>query len=245
MPVDPGLLARIQPGNRIIVSYPRTGSHWLAAGLTILLNHADGRFDPADPIGNQLPDLYKFPASGIDPARLNSGAILKTHSWDGLPPSRIVYVTRRLEDAIGSYWTFAQRNDALPPDTDLRTFVHGNTANAVAHHRRLLDEIARGTHRITVTRYEDMQSDQGRELRRCAEGLGIACSGDALADAARHTGWNTIGKTYGKQLAQSEGVFWQGRSGSGARLIPADLVAWIRDQEGSYLDDLAEARGAT
>lgn len=238
MPVAPELLARIQTGKRVVVSYPRTGSHWLAAGLTILLQCAEGCFDPEDPIGEQLPDLYKFPASGLDPELLNSGAVLKTHSWDGLPPSLVAYVTRRLEDAIGSYWTFAQRNQALPPELDLETFVLGNTANAVGHHRRLLDEIALGTHRITVTRYEDMQEDQTRELRRCAAGLDIPCSDEALALAAEHTGWRSIGKTYGKRLDDSEGVFWKGRSGSGERLIPAKLVDWIREQERSYLPEL-------
>lgn len=239
MPVDPKILNILQPGKRVMVSYPRTGSNWLEKALNSLIAAELGENLQTFP---GLPDLYTILSRNCNLQLINGSRIIKTHSWDGLPPSKIVYVTRSLEDTMISYWTYAKRSGLIDDSSPMETFVQGNVPDAVNHHNRLLHEVSTGKHNIIVTSYERMQRDFAKELRRVSACLDISTTNTAIQAAVDLSQWSIVA---GNIQPKNASVIWRGRSGSGAEIFSADLLDWIRKQETTYLPAVEMLLGQT
>jgi len=172
------------PEDVMLASYPKSGSTWLSFMLAELLWQAgreqtllDNRYLPQ--IGKQSRAIRRLP---------NGGRLIRTHERRRPCYRKAIYVLRDGRDvAVSMYWQI-KRVCSMEADFSsyLSAYLDGSLTGAGAWHEHVLGWLESPTlnsGNVLVVRYEDMQENAARELRRTAEFLGVERTADEISRA--------------------------------------------------------------
>ncbi|CAN2390158.1 Belongs to the sulfotransferase 1 family [Pristimantis euphronides] len=178
----------------LLVSYPKSGTHWLAE----IMKH-----------------LYPAPVSLTSPIELGDVAkleelksttwrrIIPTHlSYAMLPPDfkgkkcKAIYIIRNLKDTAVSLFHYYRDNPNLPTvegwSTYLHMFLHGQVVFGSWFDHVLSWEENRNEMGALLLHYESMKKDPFQLVRRICTYLGINISDDEIHDICRKTSFSEM-----------------------------------------------------
>jgi hypothetical protein len=221
----------------IIASFPRSGNTWLRLLVADILEQRAGLPTGTRlpiPIDRVIPDLDADPVTDIDP-RIDLGfRLLKTHDRYQPTQPRAVYVVRRPDDALVSYYYFHRRYPHLQkvakagPDS----FVRRHATDWLAHVRSYLAGVGRGAPILVLT-YEQMQEDAASALRRVMASIGVqATSGEVQRAAAHHEfGRRRALEAQTQASVEPDQYFYRvGAVGTGQRELGDETTAFIQER---------------
>lgn len=186
MPLPSAITGRLRPDDHFLLSFPRSGSHWLAFMLALaVLGRQEHRGLPLQEL-LKLRYRFCFPLLKIDASQWRitdepcDVFLWKTHAWNAIHvqrPSLLIF--RRSEDSLVSWHRYAILRGVMEsPNIDLETFVRGNLPWWLAHLEKAI-EVARRSPLMLIA-YETLHADPLPTLRRCLQHLGFDRDSDQL-----------------------------------------------------------------
>ena len=185
--------------DRVLVSYPRSGTTWVRFLLFELVTGAEAEFGG---VGGRIPYVGRHRRT--PPSLALGGRLVFTHD----PPTRngspsVVYLARDPRSVVLSEYRWQQRRRVAPGPFDafVRDFVDGRTnpwGSWDAHVSAWLTGPAATEGRCLLVRFEDLRADTVGQLRRLADFLAIEASDEAIARAVDH---NALGRMREKEDA--------------------------------------------
>ena len=159
-----------------LTSYPRSGNTWTRFLVGNFVN-------PTEPVTflnveRLVPDMYKTADWVL--RRLPRPRVLKSHECFDARYRRVIYIVRDPRDvAISNYhWEMKLRSipDGCPIEEFVTMWMDGNFWRRIgswADHVNSWMATRQGHENFILMRYEDLQSDQRRELGRVARFMGL------------------------------------------------------------------------
>lgn len=174
----------LRPNDVMLASFPKSGSTWLTFMLAQLAWRSGREQKLVD--DRYLPGIGK---QGRAEKRLPSGGrLIRTHEPYRRDYKQAIYVVRDGRDVAVSLFWHLKRTMRLESEFSefLAAFLDGGLTGAGAwdqHVAGWLESPAYANGQVLLIRYEDLQDDAARELRRTAEFLELEASSEAIADA--------------------------------------------------------------
>lgn len=185
------------PGDHLLISFPRSGRNWLATMIAaaILKNAGKMPESPTEFEALRKDMLPQLDGDIIFPARhfwRENGRpqVIWSHSWQGVEfPGPSVYLLRRPEDCLNSYFRFAVMNGFVEESEDsFSEFVKGNLTWWILHLREALaryrNQGAAQESWLLVT-YETMHQHPTATLAKIFDQFGIECSSASIDFAVK------------------------------------------------------------
>jgi hypothetical protein len=173
--------------DRVLVSYPRSGTTWVRFLLYELVTGTEAEFGR---VGARIPYVGRH--RHTPPSLRSGGRLVFTHDLPtrNAAPS-IVYLVRDPRSVVLSEYRWQQRRRVAPGPFDrfVRDFVDGRTnawGSWDAHVTAWLASPAAETDRCLVVRFEDLRADPERQVRALANFLGIDASDAAIERAVEN-----------------------------------------------------------
>jgi hypothetical protein len=225
---------RMRPDDQFIVSYPRSGNRWLRALLADVLTLGRPEFSAE---GTKLDLIADFHQGEPDPALLErfglKTRILKSHNLRDLRGHRFVYLFRRAEDALVSYYHFRVKRLAETGGTadsmTIEAFCEAMLPTWVEHLQIALARQAAAPERALFTSYEGLHANPAEALKRVTRFFHIEADDDVIARAIEHNGFE---KSQRRVVAETPAgvapILRKGRVGSASEELPASALADIR-----------------
>lgn len=173
----PGRRIHVRPGDRFLVSYPRSGNTWtrfLISHLPQVRETTSGRVD-FQSIRVAIPDIYI--ATRRQLTRTPDPRLLKSHEFFDARYPRVVLIVRDPRDVLISYFHFHRRHDLW--DAGLEEFVERFLAGTLDPYGRWDSHVeswllGRGHDpSFLLVRYEDLKAETAHWLTRIVEHLDL------------------------------------------------------------------------
>jgi Sulfotransferase domain len=175
----------LSPADTAIVSYPRSGSTWLASMIAELMLGSDPDFKQAHAAVPEVCD-----ARGAPPVPGRVGRVVRSHESARGEYRRALYLVRDPRDVAVSYYHYRKwlrEYDGSLGDF-VRLFVDGDIDSYGTWGHHVTSWLERDPDTRLVLRYEDLVASTKRVLHEGASFLGVSaeCSGVDLA-VSHHT----------------------------------------------------------
>jgi len=232
MPLQPWIYDRLRHDDRFLVSFPRSGRNWLSIMIAAAISEANldelrDRSDIRHVLHSVCPPLEGVAESWREKAERDcvNETFLRTHGWKRISPTRnSIYLFRKPDDALVSYFHYASENSLVPPSLKREEFVWGNLTWWILHLKHLVDlvkEQPAEERKWLIVSYEMLHDDPVEILNVILQHLGFSFSRDRLVDIV---GWATPERTFAANTASL-----QSRPGSGARILPRQSLKAVLD----------------
>ena len=202
----PGRNLQVLPDDIFLVSYPKSGNTWtrfLIANLAYPEKNPD-----FSNINVLIPDPEAMAKRDLE--RAPRPRILKSHDYFDPRFQKIVYIVRDPRDVALSEYYFDVKRLAIPEDFPLTKFVSRFVRGELNHpHGTWREHVATWFYtrandpRFLLVRYESLQTDGMKELRRVAEFLGIPAGDERLALALKQSSANRM-----RELEKKQAHLW-------------------------------------
>ena len=223
---------RTRPGDICYISYPKSGSTWLAYILVLIVN--DGRI-PTDrktlrDCLHWVESSWTYPRSDDELEALPSPRIFKSHmpyhmALGGDPeqnPCKYIYIARNPKDVAVSYYFFEREKSWSGHYSGswshwLEMFREGKVQRGSWFDHVLSWWAHRDAPNILFLRYEDLRADFGKELRRIVTFLGRDADKDMLERIRRMASFDAMRKerfSNMHEIEEFQGFFRKGEVGS-------------------------------
>ena len=176
-------LVRDRPGDKYIVSYPRSGNTWLRTMLAYLMDPTTISYPKVR--DKMLPGVSIRNAFQIN--RLDSPRFIKSHTWYRKNIKQAVYIVRDGRDVIISYYHYNITRRGK--DICFLRFVKDYMAGRYGHywHENVLSWLKDGRRKmgdnLLVVRFEDMKRDTEDVLSEVASFLEIPATSRQIVNA--------------------------------------------------------------
>jgi hypothetical protein len=244
---QPGRSLLVRPDDTFVVSYGKSGTTWTCFLLANLL-HPDVTvtFGNIDQLISD-PDYHSKRCL----ARMPSPRILKSHYCFEPRYPRVIYVVRDPRDVVLSQFHMNRKRNVIgadyPLDKFVTRFIRGETSVYPGSWREHVGNWLAARHgqaNFLLLRYEDMQSDAGRELTRVASFVKIDARPEDISRAVARSSADQM-----RQLEKTSGHLWSTtkdtrqdipfvRSAKAGRWrydLPAALAAQIENEWGPLM----------
>jgi len=179
----------IFPGDRFLVSYPRSGNTWVRFLIANLMS-------PETPvtftnIEDRIPDVYKNRRRQLD--RVARPRLLKSHEYFDPRYKSVIYIVRDPRDVVVSYYHYQLKarfiEDGFPLDRYVTRFVSGEVDPYGSWGEHVASWLATRHERreFLLLRYEDILDGAARELDRVASFLNVRRTPEQLAEAVERS----------------------------------------------------------
>lgn len=211
-----------------VAGYPKSGNTWVQLMVASLLFGLDPRLAPDHLVQDLVPDVHFRRAY----RRYRTSMAFKTHELPRPEYHRVIHLVRDGRDVLVSYWHHRAAHEGRSPDIDdMAINATGMYPCSWAEHTRAWLENPFQAE-VMLLRYEDLQVDARRELRRIAGFLGVDRHDDILDRIAAGASLSSM-----KEREKREG--WANAA------WPTDRPFVRRGHVGSFRDELpAAALGA-
>lgn len=213
----------VYPDDTLVVSYPRSGNTWTRFLIANLI-YPDMEVDFTN-IEKLIPDSTL--QSSLALKKIARPRIVKTHEYFDPRYPKTIYIVRDPRDVAISYYEYNRRNQFIDNSIDLNAFVErfvserlasvswGTWAENVASW-----VYARGSSpSFLLLRYEDVQADPAKELRRVAKILAIETDTARLERAVERSSAERMRRLEKLQYDQ-----WLSTQGYAARRAKKDRI---------------------
>lgn len=202
----PARSASVYPDDMFLVSYPKSGNTWMRFLVGNLVFPNDPiRFSNVE---RRIPSIY-----GMADQRLRivpRPRYLKSHEPFHPEYQNVIYIVRDPRDVAVSYFHFAQKVKAIPPNTGIEDFVSSFISDDLwlrygtwADHATSWLAMAPSRRKFLVLRYEDLLADTSQELAKIASFLGIQATSEHLNHAIQMSSADRM-----RDLEKSEWKSW-------------------------------------
>jgi sulfotransferase len=223
---------KTRPGDICYISYPKSGSTWLAYILVLIVN--GGRI-PTDrktlrDCLHWVESSWTYPRSADELEALPSPRIFKSHmpyqmALGGDPeqnPCKYIYIARNPKDVAVSYYFFEREKSwsghyAGSWSHWLEVFREGKVQRGSWFDHVLSWWAHRDAPNILFLRYEDLRADFGKELSRIVTFLGRDADEDMLERIRRMASFDAMRKerfSNMHEIEEFQGFFRKGEVGS-------------------------------
>jgi len=216
-----------------LASYPKSGNTWtrfLIANLLYPHKHPDFAN-----INELVPDPEALSARHLK--QLPRPRIIKSHQYFHHRYQRIICVVRDPRDVVLSEYHFDIKRRAISEDHSIQSFVAGFIQGKVSHPYGTWGEnvaswlYTRGNDpQFLLVRYEDLQSNGMREMRRIAGFLDIPADENQIGLAIQHSSADRM-----RELEKKQGHLW-----SSTRQTRQDKPFVRRAKAGGWKQELPE-----
>jgi hypothetical protein len=229
MRLSPERLADLLPGDRFIVSFPRSGNAWTRTVLFEILQLRSGtpitdadHFRATTMHNSQSAEQTADFFNQVGPV----GRVFKSHNITDLKGRKMVYQFRDPIDCLVSYYHFSQHRANLQ-ETSLDAFCSNMAKSWVEHmelglaHAKEFPELTR------LQSYEALHRDTQGEFRAIAEFLGFDFTEEQLALALERAQFDNM------KLARPDASKFlnrKGRVGTGEEELQPSTVAEVRSK---------------
>jgi hypothetical protein len=236
-----------------LTSYPRSGNTWTRFLVGNFVN-------PNEPVTflnveRLVPDMYKTADWVL--RRLPRPRVLKSHECFDARYRRVIYIVRDPRDvAISNYhWEMKLRSipDGCPFEEFVPQWMDGKFWRRIgswADHVNSWLATRQGHDNFLLMRYEDLQANQGRELGRVAQFMGLqpdAARIDQAIERSSASNMRKMEETQGRKWVatfhtRSDKPFVRKASSGGWRaVLPAQTVTYMESHWGPLMKQLGYA----
>ncbi len=222
---------KTRSGDICYVSYPKSGSTWLAYIIVLITNQ--GEIPEGETLRSCLhwvASSWTYPRSPRELDELPSPRIFKSHmpygmAVGGIPaenPCKYIYIARNPKDVAVSYYYFERQQEWSgnyngPWEHWLKMFLDGRVQRGDWFDHVLSWWERRESENILFLRYEDLRRDYETELRNIAKFLGYPLEQSLLEKVMEKTAFKTMSQAYFSNMHEIpgfEGFFRKGQIGS-------------------------------
>ncbi|MGZ8594593.1 MAG: sulfotransferase domain-containing protein [Actinomycetota bacterium] len=216
----------LEPGDALLVSYPRSGTTWLRFLLAEALTGTSPGFDPASNPIAYLGDQRH--ASRILP---DGGRVIYSHETVPVGDRNVIYIVRDPRAVALSELRWLERRRLAPADLDgfIAAFTRGRSnpwGPWGAHVDAWLGSEAASHEHLRLARYEDLRSDTPAVLRDLVRFLGKDADDDRLEQAIAN---NTLDRMREKENRAPDEAFAKGVK-RGVRFVKEGATQGWRDE---------------
>lgn len=213
----------VYPDDTLVVSYPRSGNTWTRF-LIANLRYPNLEVDFTN-IEKLIPDTTL--QSSLALKKVARPRIVKTHEYFDPRYPKTIYIVRDPRDVAISYYDYSRRNrfidDSVSLDTFVKRFVSGDMTSV--SWGTWTENVASWVYTrgaspsFLLLRYEDVQVDPEKELRRVAKFLNIEADSARLQRAVERSSVERMRKLEKLQYDQ-----WLSTQGYAARRAKKNRV---------------------
>jgi hypothetical protein len=238
----------VLPDDAFIVSYPRSGNTWTRFLIANLM-HPNGGVTFAN-IESLIPDATALSNKALK--RVPRPRLIKSHEYFEPRFRKVVYLVRDPRDVALSLYDFRRKcrsvADTCPIEQYVsERFVPGDLDVPWGEHVGSWLGTRTSHPGFLLVRYEDLQQDTSRELRRMANHLGLAASAAALTQAVEKSAANRLRAA--EKAEHEQWITTRGRRadvpfiaqavvGSWRQRLPQPSVALIESAWGDLMNNL-------
>lgn len=263
MPLNTAFLERIQPQDRFVLAFPRSGSRWLCYALVDLVNQWQGidlthYYHLHESVATGTPETipfsgYRFATTIPDvhgtetPPSLLSGLIgvsayRSHHLTEVLRRSqgRKVYVVRHPAPAIFSYYAFVLAGGWIAPEVTFEEFLSWKLPLWVDHVETMLSYHRTNPGTTLFLAYQDQGPLTQDQIGAAAAALGIPATEGMISQA-----WHRMRKFLDFLNALPQKAHTRGTNGAVAAQISPALLGQIEATAGPVLAEALRVAEAT
>lgn len=229
------LSQNLQEQDAILLSYPRSGNTWtrLVLAVSVILT-----IDPPllkkmgvyQACMKLIPDHYRTGFYRDLQSQLRVRPVFKTHDWVERIPNKIVYLFRRPEDVLVSYFDYARKGNYVSDEITIDTFAVGNLPNWKSHIEKALHKFHISPDSFLPISYEYLIEQPIRGFEIILEWLGLPFSEVSLKKSLRI---NSVERTRRRFFVISKYkdryTMLQGRPGLGKSMLSDHTLNLIRE----------------
>jgi len=232
-----------------LTSYPRSGNTWTRFLVGNLLHDEPVTFLNVERL---VPDMYK--TADWVMRKLPRPRIMKSHECFDPRYRKVVYIVRDPRDVAFSNYNFEMKLHSVPEGTPIAEFVprwvdgvYWRRIGSWADHVQSWLSTRQGQPGFLLLRYEDLQEDPQRELKKVADFVGLQASPERLTRAVELSSaanMRKMEKTQGKKWVatshtRADKPFVGGASSGGWRKnLPEESVAYLEAHWGPLMKSL-------
>ena len=214
-------ITEIADDDIFIVSYPKSGSTWFRDLLTGIVYGLDTTCSPYAFADDLVPDVH----AARYYKRYQNPTFFKSHHLPKPEYKHVVYILRDGRDAMGSYYHYLRSRHGK--EIDFLTMVQTGEGLICKWHEHVEQWLANPYHaRLTVLRYENLQTDPVGELQRFCAFAGLERDDAFLRTVSERSSFENMRQ---KEVTYGWDVKWQ---------WPEDKFFIRRGQVGSYKDEM-------
>lgn len=181
IPIPGEALAAVGSTDSLVLSYPRSGNTWFCVQLAYAWEKTLEARGVKPIAGWQVADLHRVPphpllAQQTSPAHPR---IFRSHNHLPGLAARTVYLVRRPEDALVSYYRLVAGESGSSPSG----FAWERLPDWIAHVKLAIRLARKAPGTVLILRYEDMTADPGAVLDRAGRFLGLGFPAEAIQNA--------------------------------------------------------------
>lgn len=233
-------LAGLKPTDQFLISYPRSGNTWARYLLkdAIVLGKApeDEEINPSQVI----PDIHQSDLTHPAQIRFGMGArIYKSHNLRDVKSHRSVYLFRRAEDALLSYYHFGILRDQpwLESNETADAFCIRFLPTWKEHMRIAIEANTVAPDRMCFVAYENLLKDGPNELGRMAAFFNIEASTETLEQAVQRNTFSRLRAREEKRPRNGKGFFFRkGKAGSAKEELKRETFDYLSEASRAEYD---------
>lgn len=246
MKIPPERMTALRPNDQFLISYPRSGNTWTRFLVkdVIVLKHPEIE-DTVHP-NDLIPDVHQTALELDHPAQSRfsmQSRILKSHNIRDLQAYRSVYLFRRAEDALLSYYHFGiLRNQPWAiagetPDAFCRRFL----PTWQEHLDAAIAQYSLAAERVLFVSYEQLIENGFLELRRIIDFYGLEAGDEILRHALERNTFQRLRAREEKRVPDAKGYFFRkGCAGSGEEELQSDTLAFLQKETGPHYETASQ-----
>ena len=247
---SPGRNLPVFPDDVFIVSYPKSGNTWTRFLIANLV-YPDRNPDFSN-INELIPDPEVLSKKHLN--RVSRPRFIKSHQYFDPRYPRVIYIVRDPRDVVLSEYHFDIKRGLIDESYPIQRFVQSFVAGEVHHPYGTWGEnvaswlyVRQNDPRFLLVRYEALQTQGMREMKRIAEFLGMPHDAKALTFAIEQSSADRMRKLEKEQAhlwsstreTKLDKPFVRGaRAGDWMAELPASGAAEIESAWGTLMKSL-------
>jgi len=214
-------------------SFPRSGNTWTRFLITDALVRSTGAVPPSGWQINKLFLVQDFPDQERDSCISLPYQIVKTHNSFSDPMRFGIYVFRRSEDCLTSYYWYKKSNNVDVPDIDEFCLQRIDSWNS--HVSSWIEAKDKKTKNILFLPYERLVENTAREVRRIAHFLTLTLTDDVINATVHSQCFDKISISE-KNKDEGNRFFRKGIVGDGKKTLKPSTVVMLRSETDRVYD---------